>query len=801
MVKQEKQTAFGLIRVSTSAQELISQQESLRKIANDFGYIIDDDGFFAEKITGYDEPEHDRQSIVELREQITIRRPSAIFILELSRLTRRAIKVSHYIDILSLIPRIPMYFADYDIWTINPETGKHNDEGILELYGGARGVEIERERITKRTQRGKNAKAKQGLFVGHVKDGYKPALNENGDKIIVIDTDREPVIQKIFNLYLTGLSTSEIRDYLISEDIPTTNRYRLSHPELFIGYKKQYRDKSGKLLNREEALWTDGIVSNILHDEWYIGKRIYKNETYSVPAIITNEIWEKVQSKLSEYRLNVSTAHNPYLLVGLLECGKCGKKIYAHGDDYNNMYYCSSQEYGSNKRCGAKWIRQQNLDAIVFDIIKQRSLQDTMENKQTPFSDFWGLNRNKIKKIDEQIKTYRNLILRANTNIEEAKKQLAYQIEERGKNRDKPFIIDAIEKAISKINADIERETERVVGYQIDERKLIKQRKGLLSLKERLDAISTMTDFDTIKSLIQSVVSKIQLFNPDKSSTVIKIYYINGKYDIALYAPTRMVKKYILLNNLEMNYYIQYQSNSPMLSFPEHWLAIKPHDEWIFTNTDNVNTEVDDFLLSIGNIITPKYDTPEGRERYINSVKNRYELGYTNKEEYEKELSSYDQMVRNRIIFKTVEERISRLEDEGFNIFKNEIPVIDYINLRRNDSLFVHEYNDLFPMSEKGLRRKEYNRDYHKRKNKGTSSSVQYIVKDITYEEVLKARKRLYNQRYKALHHKSISEEERTERLLRIDEKLEVLKYHVKYMPTNAKGKRSIERYNSSIDK
>ena len=442
MAKQRKKTAFGLIRVSTSTQELITQKDSLRKIASDFGYLIDDDDFFAEKITGYDEPEHDRQSIVELREQITIRRPSAIFILELSRLTRRAIKVSHYIDILSLIPRIPMYFADYNIWTINPETGKHNDEGILELYGGARGVEIERERITKRTQRGKNAKAKQGLFIGHVKDGYKPILSENGDKIIVIDTDREPVIRKIFKLYLKGLSTSEIRDWLISEDIPTTNRYRLSHPELFLGYKKQYRDKSGKLLNREEALWTDGIVSNILHDEWYIGKRRYKDETYPVPAIISDEIWNKVQSKLSEYRLNVSTAHNPYLLVGLLECGKCGRKIYAHGDDYNNMYYCSSQEYGAKKRCGAKWIRQQNLDAIVFDIIKQRSLQDTMNEKQTPFSDFWGLNRDKIKKIDEQIKAYRNLILRANTNIEKAKKHLAYQIEERGKNRDKPFIID-----------------------------------------------------------------------------------------------------------------------------------------------------------------------------------------------------------------------------------------------------------------------------------------------------------------------------------------------------------------------
>lgn len=801
MAKQRKKTAFGLIRVSTSSQELVVQRESLRKIAYDFGYTINDDDFFEEKITGYDEPEHDRQSIVELKEQIIIRRPSAIFILELSRLTRRAIKVSHYIDILSLIPKIPMYFADYKIWTIDPDTGKHNDEGILQLYGGAKSVELERDRIASRTKRGKNAKAKLGLFVGHVKDGYKPALNKNGDKEIVIDNDREPIITKIFELYHNGMSTSQIRDWLIAEDIPTTNKYRLSHPELFTGYKTQYRDRSGKMLSREDALWTDGIVSKILRDEWYIGRRKYDGETYTVPAIISYDIWDKVQTRLTEYRFNISTAHKPYLLVGLLECGKCGRKIYAHGDDYNNMYYCSSQEYGSSARCGARWIRQQNLDAIVFDIIKRRSVSDTMYEKQTPFSDFWGLNRDKIKKIDEQIKTYRSLIQRAERNIEEAKKQLEYQIEERAKNRDKAYLVDAFDKAIEKIHNNIEKENERIIEYKVEERRLTKQRKGLISLKQRLDAINSITDFDTIQSLIKSVVVKIQLYNPDKASTLIKIHYSNGKYDLALYAPTRMSKKYILLSNHDMNYFIQYHDNSSVLSFHDHWLAIKPHDEWMFASTENVNQEIDDFYLSIGQTITPEYDTPEGKERYVNSVTNRHQLGYTNQEEYETEMSLYDELVERKIICKNVGERISRLEEEGFAIFKDEIPVIDYINLRRKDNLFVYEYTDLFPMSEKGLQRKEYNKEYHKRRNKGTSSSVEYIVKDISYEEVLKVRKRLYNQRYKALNHKSITEEERAERLLRIDEKLEVLKYQVKYMPTNAKGKRNIERYNSSKDK
>jgi hypothetical protein len=123
-----KKIAFGLIRVSSSAQELQSQKDALKKIAKEYGYTIADysegHDFFSEKISGYDDYDYDRASIVSLRNQILIRKPDAIFIWELSRLTRNATKVSKYINELSLTPKIPMYFADYKLWTIDPATGK-----------------------------------------------------------------------------------------------------------------------------------------------------------------------------------------------------------------------------------------------------------------------------------------------------------------------------------------------------------------------------------------------------------------------------------------------------------------------------------------------------------------------------------------------------------------------------------------------------------------------------------------------------------------------------------------------------
>ena len=58
MVKKKK-TAFGLIRVSTSSQELQSQKDALKKVAKEYGFTIADYGegrdFFSEKISGYDD--------------------------------------------------------------------------------------------------------------------------------------------------------------------------------------------------------------------------------------------------------------------------------------------------------------------------------------------------------------------------------------------------------------------------------------------------------------------------------------------------------------------------------------------------------------------------------------------------------------------------------------------------------------------------------------------------------------------------------------------------------------------------
>ena len=239
----KKRIAFMLCRVSTPEQSLESQEETLLRIAEENGFHVPSEFIFREQKTGYDkEFEDDRASIVELRNAIALQKPDAIFCLELSRMSRTAIKLQKYIYEFSVTPKIPLYFADMEMWTIDIETGERNQDNILKLIGAAESVEKERERIKARTMRGRIASGAKGLYTGHLADGYIVKLNDKNEKYIDVDDHRIEVIKRIFQLYLHH-STNEVRDILNSEKIPTTNKYRTESPSF--KYRTEHKNKSG----------------------------------------------------------------------------------------------------------------------------------------------------------------------------------------------------------------------------------------------------------------------------------------------------------------------------------------------------------------------------------------------------------------------------------------------------------------------------------------------------------------------------------------------------------------------------
>ena len=800
LIKSTMKTAFGLVRTSTPEQGLDTQVESIRSIAKELKYEIKEGDIFAEQISGYDEPDHDRESIVKLREEIEIRHPEAIFIYELSRLTRRATKVFHYIDILSLQPKVPMYFADYEIWTIKPETGEQNDKGIWKLMGGAESVENERERIRVRTSTGRNAKARKGYYVGHLSDGFYWEY-ENGEKVIKVDEERENVIKTIFKLYVENeYSTGDIRDYLIEKDIPTTNRYRFENPNKFRGYKEDYKDRSGNISQRQNILWTDSMVSGILTNKWYIGIRKYKGEEYTIKdRIIDDDTWNKAQKRLESLRFKTGNTKRPYLLNGLLFCGVCGRKLYGHGDGYSNMYYCSSKEYGTKHKCGLRWIRQENLDAIVLEILKNRALNQSWIGKENRIADFFSNDKKEIKKIDDRIKLYSSKVNRLNGEIDKKYKEIENLINKQLTHIDDERLSAIFDSKIKDKKDEIKRTEAEITKTKIDIDRLRKDRRMRTSLKNQFKKIENLTDFDDAKRLVNSIVKRITIYNADAQSSIVNIKYYNDIEDTAIYCPDKLKKNFIYIWQGD---HIEYNTESKKLQFKGYYLVCKQHQQelvsYLYREEDVSNSEIefDSNIIQDVEIEIPQWDTDENRKKYVDRIEKAIELGLISETDKESYLEFYNSAVEDKRIWRTEDDIIEWYKKQDLTPIKDEIDVIDYIKLLKKYSLHIYSYNDLLPMSENGIRRKNYHDEYIKKYNSGRPSAVEYIQKDANYESIQKERKHLYNRKYKILNNKHLTESERDAQIMKIEAKLESFKAQLKYMPTNAKGIRLKEKYN-----
>ena len=794
--------AFALVRVSTSEQDTYSQRNSLRKIANDFGYEIDDEDIFEEKISGYDEDDSiDRVSILKLEEQILIRKPDAVFVWELSRLTRRAIKVQRYIDRLSVAPKVPMYFADYKVWTLDRNTLKPLDDNIMKLVGGAQGVELELERIKARTSRGRNAKAEQGFFVGHLADGYIWEY-QNGEKVIKRDEERATLIESIFRMYVEKeYSTGMIRDVLNADKdkYPTTNRYRLAHPEQFRGYKHEYKDRTGNIYSRDDLLWADSSIAQILRDEWYKGIRYYNGKPYSVPAIVNQELWDKAQERLTVSRCISHRAQRKYLLAGKVYCGICGRKMYGHGDGYYNEYYCSSNEFGKQHKCGLRAIRQENLDSIVFNIMKARASEDITMGHDTVFSDFFKTDSKKGKEIDNEIKTHKRIIKRCESEIKEWDNKIKFYIQQQSKYINNDRMIAHYDEQILGCQRAIEKEKNNIQTHSIAIDKLKKRKKALLSIADKLTKVSTLTDFDNMRDMLCSLLSRIVIYNPDKTSSVIKIDYVNGESDIALYNPTRLSRRFVFLSQDYRNRLkICYDDVRKVISFDGYYLGVMPGRELLF------NEEEDDLShleVTDGGIRIPwgMWDTPQNRASYEEHIKEAIASGQIPESKYGELMNYYEIAIQQGIIWKDVNHAIECLIEDGYKVFKDYIPVIDYINLKREPhSLQVYGYNDLLPMTEEGIKRRNYQREYYRKKyNTGKPTFTEFIEKGADYDRINKERKHLYNRKYKILNNKHLTEEQKEEKIMKIMEQLEAFKYQLKYLPSNKKGVLNIKKYNT----
>jgi site-specific DNA recombinase len=225
----------------------------------------------------------------------------------------------------------------------------------------------ERKKITERTTRGRNQKAKSGKAVGAGKPPYGYRYQ---DGEFVIDEAQAHIVQLIYQWYVTGdESGRKLPLYSI--------RKRLSES----GVKPPYvnRSKSGE--------WGINTVCRILDSEtyagvWRYGKKVGNSGiggkrdkadqiAVSVPPIIDRELWEaaQVQRKINA-QMSVRNCKSEYLLRGRIKC-TCGRSLSGATSRGVQSYSCSGRYWFVNdiRGCKVGRIRADIVERHVIDWI------------------------------------------------------------------------------------------------------------------------------------------------------------------------------------------------------------------------------------------------------------------------------------------------------------------------------------------------------------------------------------------------------------------------------------------------
>lgn len=195
------------------------------------------------------------------------------------------------------------------------------------------------DNLSEEVRKGMNQKVKEGIYPCKAPVGYKN-VEINKRHVIVVDEEKAPFIKRLFELYASGLSASEVRKILYNEGL-----YHNTRP------------------------YAKSRLIQILHDCFYIGKFLYKGVVYDGvhEPIISVELYNKVQKMFNQSKARTHDVEFPY--TGIIKCGHCGCQLTAELKKGKYIYYhCTGKRGGT---CKKDYIRQEKFDKLIMELLER----------------------------------------------------------------------------------------------------------------------------------------------------------------------------------------------------------------------------------------------------------------------------------------------------------------------------------------------------------------------------------------------------------------------------------------------
>ena len=396
----EKKKAAIYCRVSTYDQStgeyssLSGQEDLLRRYCELQGWEIYD--IYKDSVSGSD---LEREQLQRLLLDAEDKKFQILAATKLDRISRTVL------DFLELDKKLREMGIDIVISTQNIDTttstGKMQRTILLAF------AEFERDMIAERTKEKLFLQAQKGYWGG----GHAPLGYDVFEKKLVVKPEESELINRIFIYYLETPSTNKVATRLIKEGFRPKQRKYLSG-----------KSGGGGRFSKE-------MIKRILNNVIYIGKIKLNDQEFKGlhEPIVNEEIFGKVQKRLSESASDKYLTYQPRTelsLLGILKCGYCGHSLTAISakKGKNKYYKCTTIIKGSKEDCIAKALNADNLE----DFVKRLIFQLTADYEF--FDDLYKrINKNSsndvIKKEVEKKELNKNLSM-----IKKDKTNLANQI-------------------------------------------------------------------------------------------------------------------------------------------------------------------------------------------------------------------------------------------------------------------------------------------------------------------------------------------------------------------------------------
>ena len=264
----------------------------------------------------------------------------------LDRLLRRLEELERVIPICEA--------AGTSIITVSDGVDTSNDGGRLVARILASVAQGEVERKSSRQKRAMLQIAESGRHWGGRAFGY----NHDSTKIIPKEAN---AIRRGYSAVLAGKTLHSIASDWNERGLRTTKNGHRTIME-------------GETL--EGGLWRGATVKLVLINPRYAGLRSHHGEIVGKaqwPAIVSEEVWESVNSVLTHPERQVHTAPDrsrKYLLTAILVCGVCGNKLKAGGSLTKTKMYCCK-----TMGCYKVGRDMRAIDKIITDLVKARLSQ------------------------------------------------------------------------------------------------------------------------------------------------------------------------------------------------------------------------------------------------------------------------------------------------------------------------------------------------------------------------------------------------------------------------------------------